>query len=580
MLTNMYSKLDKFINVFLIAWIFITLSFFTFTASPIVISDGYCYYHIAKSIVDEGNFVSVNKPDYYDYRGHVIVFDGEVYKDVCSPGTSFALVPGLTISNLFSDNTITQYNDYFPAYSGHSLADGIAILLTSIIFAVISFYYLFKLIKLLLPEKKYTLLLTIAIISTAYIVNYIFIKPFYTHIYEFFAGVIFIYNITKFAKKPSYKNIIAAAVAVSFGFTVRPFFVLPAAMFALWLLYKKHWKYLLTYCIANLPFILLWMGYNQVSYGKLIASGYDEVRGENFQLDQFNLIPVLISPWRGWFINSPFVIVAFIGYVLKFIKKRIHFFDLIMFATIGFVLISYSLWPAWWGGGSYGARFMIINVPFLIYGFIAAFTYIKDKKQRLALLAFTIIATVFTTLLSLMFLITPNASPKNMFLYLLTRDNSQPLIDSRYLVDSEYGLIDILTGRARAVVKIDNRYEDRINILAIDYTPGQQNKPQSIEVFIKNTETDVTQIFDLNISKLSEDNPISASLMLAEDELVSVSELMPLKETVTTTMKYSFLEYDMFKLDEKPYIIFMSNRNNLKLIGPNKSIEPEDGYYQ
>ncbi len=580
MINNFPAKFDKFIKIFLIAWIFLNLTLFSITASPIVISDGYCYYHIARSIVDEGSFVSQNKPDYYDYRGHVIAFDGEVYKDVCSPGTAFALVPGLSISKLVNDQTTTQYNDYFESYSGHSLADGIAILITAMVFAIISFYYLYQLIKLLIPEKKYSLLLTIAITSSAYLVNYIFIKPFYTHIYEFFAAIIFIYNITKFEKKPNNKNIIAAAVAISFGFTVRPFFVLPAVMFALWLILKKQWKFLLTYCLANLPFILMWMGYNQVSYGKLIASGYNEIRGETFTFEQFNLISVLFSPWRGWLINSPFVIVAFIGYALKLIKKTFSFFDAIMLSNIAFVILSYSFWPAWWGGGSYGARFMIINVPFLIYGFISAFNYLRNYKEKIALLTFTIIATTFTTTLSLLFLITPNNSPKNMLLYLFKRDSSLPIIDERYKVDSEFGLIDILTGRARAVVKIDDRYPDKINFLALDYHPGQYSKPEVTDIYVKDVNTNITQVFSFDISSLDAANPVYASLEISDSRLISSSSSLELKETITSRIKYSNFEYEMFVLDEKPYIIFMSKLDKLKLIGPNKTGEPEKGYYE
>lgn len=200
--------MKKFLTILLIIY----FGGFILFSSPVVVSDGYCYYHIARSIVDKGNFISDTKPDYYDYKGHVIVYTDNVYKDVCSPGTSFALVPGLLVSKILSDNSITQYNDYFESYSGHSLSDGISMMLTSIAFAGVTFYYLYKLTKLLTQNKTKQLILISAVVLSSYVTNYIFIRPFYTHIYEFFSAIIFLYNILQYSKTKSIKNLVAAGL--------------------------------------------------------------------------------------------------------------------------------------------------------------------------------------------------------------------------------------------------------------------------------------------------------------------------------------------------------------------------------
>ena len=126
--------------------------FFT-NAVPYVQSDGYCYYHIAKSLIDYGSFVSPERPEYYDYKGHVLTqFNGN-YVTVCSPGDALLNYPGLLIANkLKTDQTI--YSDYFMALHGHTLAEGLSFIFTATLFAFGTLILLYKLFReLYLPEK-------------------------------------------------------------------------------------------------------------------------------------------------------------------------------------------------------------------------------------------------------------------------------------------------------------------------------------------------------------------------------------------------------------------------------------------
>ncbi len=551
---------------------------FVLFSSPVVVSDGYCYYHIARSIVDKGNFISDTKPDYYDYKGHVIVYTDNVYKDVCSPGTAFALVPGLMISKAVSNDSVNQYNDYFESYSGHSLSDGISMILTSVVFATASFYYLYKLAKLLTQNKSKQLLLISAVVLSSFITNYIFIRPYYTHIYEFSSAIIFLYNILQYSMTKDIKNLIVAGISVSFGFSVRPFFAIPSALTFAWLMTKKKVKPMIAFALANIPFIALVFAYNYVSYGSLITSGYNEIRGETFNYTSSNIIPLFFHPGRGWFIWSPIFILAFIGYFLKIKHRKMLFIDNISLATVLLTCIMYSFWPAWHGGGSFGARFMIMNAPFMIFGLDYFFSSIKKKfVKRVQILSVLMIA--YSAFFSFLCLFTPYDSPKARLLFFVTNYRAvinNPInfmLDSRLIVDSKMGFLDLALGTSTPVVKIDDRTQSEIGLLAFDYNPGARSVPKDFVFYVKNNINGKHQKFKIDLSSLSSKKS-EAFLLKCNSESCSensdlIEEQMDFNES---ELRLSKDLYNMFVLNNNPYSVYITRDNRINEVGPNKVI--------
>lgn len=582
MLHRLWNWLRAKYKIVLIVASVIYVSLLALAASPIVTSDGFYYYTVARSIVDKGTFVYDTRPEYYDNKGHAIFFDGKVYKDVGSPGAAFAMAPGLAISKLFRDPAVNTYNDYFMAYSGHTLLDGIAMLLTAIVFGTVSLIYLYKLARIYIPSTRTAVLLTTAIFTSCYILNYIFLKSFYTHTFEFFGSVIFLYNIVMYNKNGKARHLIAAGLAGSFGFTARPLFFVPPLIFGIYLLIKRRFKDAIIFALSNLPFILLWFAYNYVSYGKIIASGYSEIRNENYTFDSFYLIPLLISPWKGWFLWSPFLVSGFIGFFLKIKNKLFTHIDFICLASVIFVLLTYSFWWAWWGGGSYGTRFMIVNAPLLLPGAAYLFQILKGKK-RLLFNIFTILCICFSSFFSLLYLVSPDHSPKNMLMFHINSTKellANPIkhfADSRYAVDMEIGAIDVLIHRARTVVKLDDRTPGSLTFLLFDI--GQEEKPESLQGFIKNTQTGEVRSLELNLDLLNGSDNASATLSFTEQGIISNNSNLIIGQNPETTDKFLPSEYNMFILENSPYKIFLPNTNKIREVGPNRATFTGTGYY-
>src|SRR5215207_6406005 len=105
----MRKLLISFVPIFLSL---VTVSFIA--GSPFIFSDGYGYYHVAKNLVEEGSFVSAEKPEYYYYSGHTTNTFADRYVTVYSSATSIFWWPFLTAAKPFNNGTI--YTDYFKAY--------------------------------------------------------------------------------------------------------------------------------------------------------------------------------------------------------------------------------------------------------------------------------------------------------------------------------------------------------------------------------------------------------------------------------------------------------------------------------
>jgi len=343
-------------TIIVFAFLFIT------QGEPYYRSDEWCYYTISKSLIDKQSFVNNEQPEYYDYMEHVKETYNGNYISVCSPGVAILQLPGLIVANIFKgDKTI--YNDYFMAYNGHTLLEGLSALFTAMTFALISLILIFKTLKLLDFGDQTAIISTGASFISSFAVWYVFLGPSFTHIYEIFAISAIVYLLVKLKEEPrSRRLLLLMGLAVGLSFLIRPTLIPLGVVIGLFFLIKRNWRSLRYFVLGGIPMMLVWFAYNLVSYGSIIASGYSVVRTENFDPSSFNGINMLISPYRGWLVYSPIFIFAIAGLVLLYKKNKL--ISIAALVSIFSTIIIYGFWPSWWGGGSYGQRFMIFAVPF------------------------------------------------------------------------------------------------------------------------------------------------------------------------------------------------------------------------
>ncbi|MBI5034484.1 MAG: hypothetical protein HZB51_28510 [Chloroflexi bacterium] len=144
--------------------------------------------------------------------------------------------------------------------------------------------------------------------------------------------------------------------------------------------------------------LLITAGYDWTRFGNPLATGYraDETFDNPILLGLYGL---LFSPGKGLFIYVPFLAVLPFSFAIFFRRaKRESILIAILFT---FYVLLFSLWYYWWGGTSWGPRFLTPTLPFLLLAIAPAVELALQPGNR----GRKIFATVFFALCALSFAI-------------------------------------------------------------------------------------------------------------------------------------------------------------------------------
>jgi len=128
---------------------------------------------------------------------------------------------------------------------------------------------------------------------------------------------------------------------------------------------REKFYYLCSLILASLPFAV----YNLYFFNNVFGGYSSLVSGFSFNPGALNsFLGLLISPNRGLFIFSPICLIAVFGiFGIKNIKpKKMQYFFILMAISVLCQIIVYSFFNMWWGGWSYGPRFLTGMLPFFI----------------------------------------------------------------------------------------------------------------------------------------------------------------------------------------------------------------------
>lgn len=163
-------------------------------------------------------------------------------------------------------------------------------------------------------------------------------------------------------KKPP--NPILLATVVAWMYFVRPTASI-SIIAASCIVFMYFRSVFVAYALTGVAWLIGFLIYSQYNFDSFLPSYYAASRiGSATVLHA--LVGNVLSPGRGLFVYSPFVVSIFFAlFVFRaFLKDRL----IVFWAVIAIILhwLVVSSFPHWWGGHSYGPRFMTDVVPWLI----------------------------------------------------------------------------------------------------------------------------------------------------------------------------------------------------------------------
>jgi hypothetical protein len=170
-----------------------------------------------------------------------------------------------------------------------------------------------------------------------------------------------------------------AGLALGFATVVRPTLVIVAAFGAL-----VSWRReaLLRYLAWGVPAAVFLVTYNLLVFGTIRQSYPDTDLAFSFPPPGW--LGLLVSPSRGLFVYSPVLIFAVVGFIMAWRSRRDEAASLVRDASLGVagVYAVYASIGYWWGGWSYGDRYLSDVAP--LFALAIAFAIDRGVLRSLA----------------------------------------------------------------------------------------------------------------------------------------------------------------------------------------------------
>ena len=310
-------------------------------------------------------------------------------------GTAISMMPffgaGYAIAAI-SDAPVDGYSEPFQK----------AISFAALFYLCIGLVFMSKLLQLY--ELK-PFAICAALLLTVFGTNllmYVVYHPAFSHIYSFAFVSMFLLYAKKFVGTKSRKHLLFMAFSLGMIVIIRPtnvlvVFMLPFlagsftalkeafhAVFKLRNLLPAVFIFLAVICIQ----LYLWY----VQTGNPFVWSY---QNEGFYFSGPQVLNVLFSFRKGWFVYTPLVLLAFGGSFFIFKKSRFQFYSLFLF----FALLIYvtASWWCWYYGPSFGQRSFIEF--YAITGLLLAIL-LNEIKYKKAILATATVLTLFNLIQS------------------------------------------------------------------------------------------------------------------------------------------------------------------------------------
>jgi len=293
------------------------------------------------------------------------------YQVVHIPGGNWMMKYSMGMAILFSPgffvaHFIAGITDY-PA-DGFSLPYQIALMVNSILFSLIGFWYLRKVLLEFFTDRITALVLLLLFFGTNYLIYSLFsAETVHNYLFAFYAMIL--WHTLLWHRYHRKKNMIALALLIGLATLARPTELISLLIPLLWNVtsfkeFKDKVRVLSTSYKKQLGWFVVIMaalGSLQIVYWKIYSGSfifYSYVNpGEGFEFLSPYLFKVLFSFRKGWFIYTPMMLFAVTGFWFLYKNNRKLFYPLFIFFILNLYIV--SSWSCWWYAQSLGQRALV-----------------------------------------------------------------------------------------------------------------------------------------------------------------------------------------------------------------------------
>lgn len=294
-------------------------------------------------------------------------------------GQSLVFAPGFFIAHALAEPLGYAADGFSAPYQA-------AISLTALLIAFLGLFVLRKVLLQFYSEVVTAATLAVIVLATNYL-NYSAVDGAMPHNTLFTLYAIILWLTLRWHEAPRRVTALWLGLAIGFATIIRPTDIMVAAIPGLW-------------GVAGIPsfrqkIMLLWqrrvdvillgvgmfvMGMVQLSYWKYAAGSWIHYSyGEfGFYWSKPEVWLGLFGWRKGWFVYTPVMILAVVGFVplFRYVRESFWAILLLMIVTIYVVFA----WEIWWYGGSFGARPLVQTYALMAMPLAAFFTWIANRK--------------------------------------------------------------------------------------------------------------------------------------------------------------------------------------------------------
>ncbi|UBM63274.1 hypothetical protein LA303_04700 [Candidatus Sulfidibacterium hydrothermale] len=320
--------------------------------------------------------ITLKFKDHYNGEKHFVIWAQKTatgnYVFKMTMGVSVMVSPFFFVANAVAGHL--GYNT-----GGYSLPYRFAIVVAGLFYLMLGLLFLAKVLRRFFTETV-TGIIVLSLGLGTNLFWYSTFEPGMSHVYTFFLASVFIYLTILWYQKPSVFITVLLGAVTGLLTLIRPVNVLFILFFILFqvkdvetlknrlLLFWNTKSRLLLMVIMGFLVLLPQFVYWKTVTGHWIYYSYGK---EGFFFLHPQIVNVLFSFRKGWFVYTPVMIFAVIG--IYFLYKKYKSFFLPVLSLLIVYLYVVSSWWCWWYGGSLGQRELIDIYPFMALP-LAAFT--------------------------------------------------------------------------------------------------------------------------------------------------------------------------------------------------------------